>query len=346
MAVLLLAGEASAQSAAAAEQGTSDDAATVQARTLFNEATADAHRGDWLLALGAFERSSALHAHAVTTYNIGYCERALGRYTRARKMFERALAESAAHGAAELSDDLASSAKTYLAELERQIARARVDLSPEGAAILIDGRPLEREPTDAPRPVLWAGTRQPGAAETAPPSTFELHVDPGSHVFVVSKAGYVDDVSTRTFEAGAATNFVVALSPVAPAVGTVVLPPRRGTESLPTRARAPSQVPIYVGLGVAGAGLATGATAGIIAIRLNNKGDKSSAGTPADVSTTGFVVGGVGAAFALVYWWLSREGAAAPAVAGFAPAAASGSVGALRVTPWATLGGAGVAGTF
>jgi hypothetical protein len=54
MAVLFLAGEAGAQSAATAEQGTSDDAA-VRARTLFNEATDHAHRGDWLLALGAFE---------------------------------------------------------------------------------------------------------------------------------------------------------------------------------------------------------------------------------------------------------------------------------------------------
>src|SRR5689334_11721443 len=93
------------------------DAATLQARALFSEGTDKAHRGEWSLALAAFQRSWSLHPHAVTAYNIGYCERALGRYTRARKMFGEAFAESAAHGGVELPQELAAAAKTYLAEL-------------------------------------------------------------------------------------------------------------------------------------------------------------------------------------------------------------------------------------
>jgi hypothetical protein len=296
-------------------------------------------------------RSSALRAHAVTTYNIAYCERALGRYTRARKMFAKALAQSAAHGDAELPDDLASSAKTYLGELERQIARSLVSLSPEDATILVDGRPLERAPTDAPRPVLWAGTREPGTAEPAPASMFELHVDPGSHVFVVSKSGYADDVRTRTFDPGSEKDVVVTLSPVSPAAPAAILvppPSPAGREVATTHAHGPSPVPLYVGLGVGGAGLATGVTALAVAIGFKDEGDSSKAGTAADVATGGFIAGGAGVAFALVYWWLTRDGAAAqPAASRFAPVgSSSGTLHAVRIIPWATPNGAGVVGTF
>src|SRR5215472_10152804 len=98
-----------------AQAPASEDAATLQARAFFNEGTDKAHRGEWSLALAAFQRSWALHPHAVTAYNIGYTERALGRYTRARKMFGEAFAESAAHGGVELPQELAAAAKMYLA---------------------------------------------------------------------------------------------------------------------------------------------------------------------------------------------------------------------------------------
>src|SRR5579864_117728 len=98
---LLLAHAASAQTAQ--ESGPlAEDSATGQARALFNDGTDKAHRGDWSQALPAFERSEALRPHAVTTYNIGFCERALGRTTRARKMLGKALSENAAHGGVEL----------------------------------------------------------------------------------------------------------------------------------------------------------------------------------------------------------------------------------------------------
>ena len=155
-----------------AQAPASEDAATLQARALFNEGTDKAHRGEWSLAVAAFQRSWALHPHAVTAYNIGYCERALGRYTRARKMFGEAFAESAAHGGAELPQELAAAAKTYLAELERMIARAVISVSPEGASIVVDGSPLERADASGPRPVVWACT--PGEARTSAPTIAQV----------------------------------------------------------------------------------------------------------------------------------------------------------------------------
>jgi hypothetical protein len=333
-----------------AQAPAAEDAATLQARTLFNEGTDKAHRGEWSLALAAFQRSWALHPHAVTAYNIGYCERALGRYTRARKMFGEALAESAAHGGGELPQELAAAANAYLAELERLIARAVISVSPEGASIVVDGSPLERADSSGPRPVVWAGTRAPGAGEAVPASTFELQIDPGAHVFALSKAGYVEHVSTHDFHPGVVTNIELALSPAAPAAPKLAALPSNGGEEPEARPKPPnrgedpeapppppSRWPFYAAASVGIAGLATGAIAGIVAIDIKGEGTShyAQAGNYADVSTAGFIVGGVGVASAAIAWWLLREPASPPRT--------HPSLG-LTVLPFPC--GVGMAGTF
>jgi hypothetical protein len=316
-----------AQSPPAAQSPASEDAGTLQARALFNEGTDKAHRGEWSLALAAFQRSWALHPHAVTAYNIGYCERALGRYTRARKVFGEAFAESAAHGGVELPQEQATAAKTYLAELERLIARAVISVSPEGASIVVDGRPLERADANGPRPVVWAGTRAPGEGEAVPASTFELQIDPGAHVFVLSKAGYVEHVSTHEFQPGIVTNIELTLSEAAPAAPKLAAPASTGGEEPEARPKPPnrreepevrppppSRWPLYAAASVGVAGLATGAIAGIVAIGTKGEGTShyAQAGTAADVSTAGFIAGGIGLASAALAWWLLREPASPP----------------------------------
>lgn len=333
-----------------------EDAATTQARALFNDGTDMARRGDWSLALTAFERSAALRPHAVTTYNIGFCERALGRTTRARKMLGKALAENAARGGLELPDDLATAARTYLADLEPRVARTAVTLSPGGASIAVDGRPLERAMTDGPRPVFWAGTRDLGPGEPVPASTFELELDLGPHVFVVSKAGYADEVTTPTFEAGAEVEVTLKLSPL-PAPAASRSPEAEGTGG-------PSRLPLYIALGIGGAGLATGAISGGIALAQKTKlesacknfscwGDGSTtlsrAATAADVSTAGFIVGGVGVAAAAVIWWLSPKvtaKAGSGATASTPEGSRGGALREVRFTPWITPNGGAVSGTF
>ncbi len=350
---LLLSLPASAQTApkpAAAPPAPADET-TRQARALFTQGTAFANRGDWSQALPAFEQSEALRPHAVTTYNIGFCERAVGRTMRARKMLGKALAESAAHGGVELPDDLTASARTYLSELEKRIARAVVTVSPADASILVDGAPLERGATEGPRPVLWAGTRDPGAGEAAPASTFELELDPGPHVFVASKEGSGNQVTTRTFQAGAEVELMLAISPPPPPPPPPALaqgPAVPGPVSSPAdreHVSAPSRIPRYVAIGVGAAGLATGIIAGSMAMAERAKvsqecqsftctgpgtTDLSRADTAADTATAGFIVAGVGEATAAVLWWLSPK--AAPAAA--------------RVSPWLGPAGGGVRGTF
>lgn len=334
--------------AAAAPAMPSADDATFQARALFNEGIEQAGRGDWSVALATFERSAALHPHAVTTYNIGYCERALGRYTQARKMLGRALAESAAHGGGELPDDLTASAKTYLTELEQHIARAVVSVSPEGASVLVDGRPLEGAVSDGSRAVFWAGTRELGPAEPAPASTFELEIDPGAHVFVASKAGYSDDASTRTFQQGSEVSLVLQLSPLAPAAPASIAP--ASAAQAESGVPSPNRLPLYLALGVGAVGLVTGTTAGIVALRLRMDSQTPEAHTVADVSTVAFVLGGAGTATAAVLWWTSRRAAAQPhpqpAASRPARVPSGGALRDVQVMPWVTPAGGGIAGTF
>src|SRR5260370_38383552 len=71
-----------------------DGSHVAEARKLFVDGAELVKRAQWSEALAAFEQSARLRPHAITTYNIGACHRAMGRYPRARGAFGRPLAES------------------------------------------------------------------------------------------------------------------------------------------------------------------------------------------------------------------------------------------------------------
>jgi len=165
-------------------------------------------QGQWSDALAAFERSARLKPDAVTAFNLGYCERALGRFTRARKRFQAAVE------APELPADKASEARGYLAEIESRLSRAVITLDPASATVAVDGRPLEAgEPGRTER---VAGTREPGPPEVVGVVSFTLVLDPGAHVIVVGAPGLPDAVVTRTLAPGATV--ILALAPGAATV--------------------------------------------------------------------------------------------------------------------------------
>src|SRR5262245_56196099 len=99
-----------------------------EALAAFVEGTQLVRQARWAQALGAFERAAKIKAHAVTTYNIGACERAMGRYTRARKSFVDALKQNDASGGRQLPDSLASQTRGYLAEIDGLLAHVSVTL--------------------------------------------------------------------------------------------------------------------------------------------------------------------------------------------------------------------------
>jgi hypothetical protein len=160
-----------------------------EARQLFQSGTQLVKAAQWYEALGAFERSSQLRSHPVTTFNIALCERALGRYTRAKARFEQALAATDPAVPAALADEM----RTYVKELDGLLVRATVDLDPADAAIAVDGRPLQSG---------IAGLADTGKGIAAPGAHFELIADPGAHLVVLSRPGYGDAVVRVTWKPG------------------------------------------------------------------------------------------------------------------------------------------------
>jgi hypothetical protein len=181
-----------------------DGDATPDARRAFVEGVEAVKKAQWSDALVAFERSSRLRPHATTTFSIGACERALGRSSRARATFRRALEESAARGN-QLPASLVTDAQNFIAEIDRLLAHVEVRLNPPGTEVSVDGRPLLEEPGGYPLPVMVAGMLPPGAPAAPPAPSFEMIIEPGSHVIMLSRKGYASVTVKRSFDPGTRT---------------------------------------------------------------------------------------------------------------------------------------------
>jgi hypothetical protein len=168
-----------------------------KARAEFVVATAHVKEAQWGEALAAFERSAALRPHALTTYNIGACERALGRYTRARQTLKKATEATEAAGGSELPRSFADEARRWMREIDALLVRASVTLTPADAELLVDGAPLVREGD-----VLVAGLPLGDHPVTTPGAQFTLVLDPGTHILALSRAGFANAAATKTVAPG------------------------------------------------------------------------------------------------------------------------------------------------
>ena len=201
------AANAAAGNAAADPAAGGEEPRVTRARALFVEGTELAAKMRWGEALAKFETSARLHAHPGTTYNIGVCERALGRFTRARKAFRAALADGE-----RLPPAMRGDAKVFVRELNRVLARVTVTLSPKSASLSVDGRPLERAAKSKHGlPVATAGTRPAGRAARAPAAKFIIVADPGHHVLLISRAGYADVIRRIDLAPGARKSLTLRL---------------------------------------------------------------------------------------------------------------------------------------
>jgi hypothetical protein len=352
---------AGAQTASPSDD-TTQDPNVAEARAAFREATSLARQAQWGEALLAFERSSRLRPHTFTTYNIGYCERALGRYTRARKFLAKALAENEARGGNALSADVIADAKKYLGEIDQRLARATVTLSPPDAAIAVDGRPLEVVAADRSLPVLAAGTRDLAPGEVPSVTRFELLLDPGAHAFTVSRAGSSDLLVSHNFQAGAREpiDLKLVVAPSSTRVEMAAAPTAVHVDREPK----PSRASGYIFLTVGAVGLATGSVAGILALQQKHKLDESCHNSNcgpdlqsthdamnrwADVSTVAFALGGVSIAVSTYLLLSGGSAPARPASAAATPpstnARATGYTGVV-IRPEIGFGSAFVSGSF
>ncbi|MCC6557319.1 MAG: PEGA domain-containing protein [Polyangiaceae bacterium] len=200
--------EAKPAAAAGAPEG---EGAKAEARGLYVKGVDLVQKAQWAEALSAFEASAKLYPHPTTTFNIGACERALGRYARARGTLSRALAENEAGGGGQMPEALASDARAFIGEIDRLLAHVTVTLEPGDAAISVDGRPLEVLSASGGRPSLVAGTLGPGPGARPPAATFDLTLDPGAHVVTLDRKGYTQQVVNRTFAPGSTSSLRLEL---------------------------------------------------------------------------------------------------------------------------------------
>lgn len=303
-----VAGQASAQDTSAGRQeATADVDRLSAARTAFEEGIQFGKQARWAEALVAFQRSQNLRPHAVTLYNVGFCELSLGRYTRAKSAFLAAFRD-----AANLPEDLRKSAEQYLSDAERSLAEVELSVTPPDSQVRIDGAPLEAIPGTE---VMLAHTLSTGPGEPVPKGRVRVQLDPGEHVIELD-AGRGYGAVRRSFAAGArASMLLTAPAPRAKSDGAE--PQRKGTAA--PSLEAPSRVPAFIAFGVGAAGFLTGGVAGALALDKRGKldsqcpngkcppGEASSnldaANTAATVATVGFGVGLAGAAVGAYLWF-------------------------------------------
>jgi hypothetical protein len=193
LAALLLAGAASAADKTSPE--------VEQAREAFVRGTELARDAQWGAALTSFERSARLRPHAWTTYDIAVCQRALGKYVLARRAFARALEQRTAE--ADLPEAIVADTRRFLAETDRIIAALDVTLDPADASIAVDGQPLEATAaSEDGRPTLLAGTLPAGPGKPPPAASFRVLLDPGAHVFVITREGFTNAVHPEAVRPG------------------------------------------------------------------------------------------------------------------------------------------------
>lgn len=175
---------------------------TTEAREAFVDGARLVEDARWAAALERFGRAAQLKPHAITSYNVAACHRALGAYTLARRSYAESLRLS---DAAPDGDRLAPAVRTevegLLAQLEGVVARLDVTVEPTPVKISIDGRPLVFDtPTSA-----VVGAR--GNSDLAPVtvSHFVVELDPGVRTVTVQRDAFGDAVQTYTLKPGSRT---------------------------------------------------------------------------------------------------------------------------------------------
>lgn len=179
-------------------------------------------------ALQSFRRAYDLVPSPKIHFNFGLAYAGLARWSEALRAFERFLAE-----AQDATAEQRAQAREQIAGLQSKVAYVQLEVQPEGAAVLLDGRNVGSAPLNAP-----------------------LVVDPGPHQVVIelgdaSRARALDlkpaehATVALTLATPAARNEAPRLVPTATAVpATVPSPPAAGTLSEPVAT--PADKPFFM----------------------------------------------------------------------------------------------------
>jgi len=285
------------------------------AETLFRQGREAADQGDYATACAKFKESNRLDPAVGTVFNIADCEERLGRLATSWTLFQEVTQRLPP------SDERYAIAKKRGAALEPRLPRLTIKLSPDAPPAVV----IERDGIEL------------GAASL----DNSLPVDPGSHEIVVRASGRSPGVFRVALREAEARDVEVNAGPALEAGGsggshTVELdrPPAGGNRTLG-----------FVLGGVGLVGVAVGTVSGVMVLGRKSTADDhcpdkrcdqtgfdavESGRTLGIVSTTGFIVGGLGLA-AGAYFILSSG---------------SGEKAAGAVTASLTPGGVRVSGSF
>lgn len=187
-----------------------DESALERARIPFREGAKLVEAAEWDSALAAFERSRAISEHSLTVYNIGVCQRFIGRQTLARETLRLALARAKEHPD-EMPALYVEQAETYIREIEGRLARLQITLTPPDAKIAIEGRPLVA--VSGVTGQFVAGIAPAGEARSLGLAKLEVLVDPRPGTVVTfSLDGYDTIEVKRDLKPGAREDVTVSMS--------------------------------------------------------------------------------------------------------------------------------------
>jgi hypothetical protein len=157
---------ASASGSASAPRAKSvRDSLTGDALAAFEHGSALVEKKQFAEARAEFERAYALSREPRVLYNVAFCEKALGRYTRAADAIRKSLEARDA-----LPADYVSLATRTLELLEPYIGKLTIEVSEPGSTVYVDGESIGVSPLASPREVdggeHTVGARHDGFAET------------------------------------------------------------------------------------------------------------------------------------------------------------------------------------
>jgi len=217
---------------------TSEEAKKEEAKKLYGEASEKFKANDFAGALPLFEQADTVYPGAAPKHKIAVCLDKLGK-TREAIAAYRAFIDS---NPGEKYAEKVTEANARIAELQGMLpAQITLKVSPpdaKGLQVTLDGKPVQGTSFEAP---------------------------PGQHTLVVTAEGLQPQTEPLTLKGAEQREVALTLTPPPPAAPPAPTPPVAPPEQPPEEGGG-SNIPAYVTLGIAGAGVVLGTVFGIMAL--------------------------------------------------------------------------------
>jgi hypothetical protein len=287
------------------------DAKDTEYRRMVKEATDDYASGDFAEAHSLFERAHRLSPNARTYRGLGLCSFELRHYVVAIDELSSALSDSRKA----LTPVQRSEVEELLGRAKSYVGTVTLKVMPETAQVLLDGQPIRER---------------------------RLTLDPGEFHLLARAEGYRDQEVRVSVTGGESQTIILAPSPLAESMPKaassehksplVAAAPAAGADSAGLSTRRTLAL-VTGGVGIVGVGFGT--YFGLQSLSKHDQADTHCSGstcrdkagvdlrgqarTAGNLSTVGFIVGGVGLAAAAVLWFTAPSSSERPTDVGIGP---------------------------